>query len=123
MRASQADGAALEASLAASGLSAAPRMADAELVVLNTCTVTATADDELRQFVRRIHRAQPDTHRRHGLLCTARARGNRRAAGCESGRRQLAQNSIPISSPMASTITARSASAIFSNSAIFFPHP
>ena len=60
-RASQADGAALEASLADSGLSAAQQMADAELVVLNTCTVTATADDELRQFVRRIHRAQPDT--------------------------------------------------------------
>ena len=35
-------------------------MADAELVVLNTCTVTATADDELRQTVRRIHRAQPE---------------------------------------------------------------
>jgi threonylcarbamoyladenosine tRNA methylthiotransferase MtaB len=35
-------------------------MADANLVVLNTCTVTATADDELRQTVRRIHRAQPE---------------------------------------------------------------
>ncbi|MGH9648747.1 MAG: tRNA (N(6)-L-threonylcarbamoyladenosine(37)-C(2))-methylthiotransferase MtaB, partial [Bryobacteraceae bacterium] len=56
-RASQADGAALEAGLAASGLSAAREIADAELVVLNTCTVTATADDELRQTVRRIHRA------------------------------------------------------------------
>jgi threonylcarbamoyladenosine tRNA methylthiotransferase MtaB len=59
-RASQADGAALEAGLAASGLSAAGEIADAELVVLNTCTVTATADDELRQTVRRIHRTQPD---------------------------------------------------------------
>jgi len=59
-RASQADGAALEAGLAASGLHAAHEMADAELVVLNTCTVTATADDELRQTVRRIHRTQPD---------------------------------------------------------------
>ena len=34
-------------------------MSDADLVVLNTCTVTATADDELRQTVRRIHRNQP----------------------------------------------------------------
>jgi threonylcarbamoyladenosine tRNA methylthiotransferase MtaB len=59
-RASQADGAALEAGLAGRGLEAAHAMADAELVVLNTCTVTATADDELRQIVRRIHRAQPD---------------------------------------------------------------
>jgi threonylcarbamoyladenosine tRNA methylthiotransferase MtaB len=58
-RASQADGAALESGLTAGGLSAAQRMADAELVVLNTCTVTAAADDELRQFVRRVHRAQP----------------------------------------------------------------
>jgi threonylcarbamoyladenosine tRNA methylthiotransferase MtaB len=59
-RASQADGAALEAGLAASGLNAAREIADADLVVLNTCTVTSTADDELRQTVRRIHRTQPD---------------------------------------------------------------
>ncbi len=59
-RASQADGAALEASLAASGLNAAHELAEADLVVLNTCTVTSTADDELRQTVRRIHRTQPD---------------------------------------------------------------
>jgi len=59
-RASQADGAALEAGLAASGLNAARKIADADLVVLNTCTVTAVADDELRQTVRRIHRTQPD---------------------------------------------------------------
>ncbi|HEV8414257.1 MAG TPA: tRNA (N(6)-L-threonylcarbamoyladenosine(37)-C(2))-methylthiotransferase MtaB, partial [Bryobacteraceae bacterium] len=59
-RASQADGAALEAGLAATGLRAAHEIADAELIVLNTCTITATADDELRQTVRRIHRTQPD---------------------------------------------------------------
>ena len=29
-------------------------------MVLNTCTVTSTADDELRQAVRRIHRESPD---------------------------------------------------------------
>src|SRR6266478_4683309 len=34
-------------------------MAGADLVVLNTCTVTATADDEVRQVVRRIHREKP----------------------------------------------------------------
>jgi len=32
---------------------------DADLVVLNTCTVTSTADDEVRQVVRRIHREKP----------------------------------------------------------------
>jgi len=59
-RASQADGAALEAALTAQGLSPAAVAADADLVVLNTCTVTATADDELRQTVRRIHRETPE---------------------------------------------------------------
>jgi threonylcarbamoyladenosine tRNA methylthiotransferase MtaB len=59
-RASQADGAALEAALAARGLSQTSGAGAADLVVLNTCTVTATADDELRQAVRRIHRESPD---------------------------------------------------------------
>ena len=59
-RASQADGAAIEAGLAAQGFSAAGEMASADLVVLNTCTVTATADDEVRQTVRRIHREHPE---------------------------------------------------------------
>lgn len=58
-RASQADGAALEAGLAAKGLAAVGDVQDADLVVLNTCTVTATADDEVRQVVRRIHREKP----------------------------------------------------------------
>ena len=57
-RASQADGAAIEAGLLAKGF-AATDMAGADLVVLNTCTVTATADDEVRTLVRRIHRDKP----------------------------------------------------------------
>ena len=59
-RASQADGAALESALASRGLSRTDGAADADLVVLNTCTVTSTADDELRQTVRRIHRESPN---------------------------------------------------------------
>ena len=59
-RASQADGAAIEAGLAAKGFSPATSAADAGLIVLNTCTVTATADDEVRQTVRRIHRDHPE---------------------------------------------------------------
>jgi threonylcarbamoyladenosine tRNA methylthiotransferase MtaB len=59
-RASQADGAAIEAGLAAKGLASTADLQDANLVVLNTCTVTATADDEVRQVVRRIHREKPD---------------------------------------------------------------
>ena len=58
-RASQADGAAIEAGLAATGL-VASNLHAADLVVLNTCTVTATADDEVRQTVRRIRRERPE---------------------------------------------------------------
>jgi threonylcarbamoyladenosine tRNA methylthiotransferase MtaB len=59
-RASQADGAALEAGLSAKGFVSTKATSDADLVVLNSCTVTSTADDELRQTVRRIHRDRPD---------------------------------------------------------------
>jgi threonylcarbamoyladenosine tRNA methylthiotransferase MtaB len=55
-RASQADGAALEAALLGRGLEAAASTRDAELVVLNTCTVTASADEDVRKAVRRVHR-------------------------------------------------------------------
>jgi threonylcarbamoyladenosine tRNA methylthiotransferase MtaB len=57
-RATQADGAALEASLAGRGLSRAAR-GEAELVILNTCTVTSAADDDVRQAVRRVRRENP----------------------------------------------------------------
>ena len=59
-RASQADGAAIESSLGHSGFQPVPDHKSAELVILNTCTVTATADDELRQIVRRVHRENPE---------------------------------------------------------------
>ena len=58
-RASQADGAALETALSARGLASTEHASAADLVVLNTCTVTAAADDEVRQVVRRIHRESP----------------------------------------------------------------
>jgi len=58
-RASQADSAALEAALAARGLSSVPSPSAADLIVLNTCTVTASADDELCQTIRRFHRQSP----------------------------------------------------------------
>jgi len=59
-RASQADGAAIEAGLAARGFAGTPDASDAGLIILNTCTVTATADDEVRQTVRRMHRQHPE---------------------------------------------------------------
>ena len=59
-RASQADGAAIEALLARNGHVSANDPSNAEFVVLNTCTVTNTADAEVRQIVRRVHRENPD---------------------------------------------------------------
>jgi len=58
-RATQADGAALESQLAAKGLEVAADRCGADLVVLNTCTVTSTADDDVRQTIRRVHRENP----------------------------------------------------------------
>ena len=58
-RATQADGAALESLLAAKGLEASSRFQEADLVVLNTCTVTAEADSDVRSTVRRVHRENP----------------------------------------------------------------
>ena len=36
--------------------------AEAEVVVLNTCTVTSSADQDARAAIRRIHRANPSAH-------------------------------------------------------------
>jgi threonylcarbamoyladenosine tRNA methylthiotransferase MtaB len=58
-RASQADGAAIEAALLAQGFSSA-EPSGADLVVLNTCTVTAAADDDVRKAVHRAHRENPE---------------------------------------------------------------
>ena len=58
-RATQADGAALESLLAGKGLAAADARAAADLVVLNTCTVTSSADEDVRQTIRRVHRENP----------------------------------------------------------------
>jgi threonylcarbamoyladenosine tRNA methylthiotransferase MtaB len=59
-RATQADGAALEGLLRQQGLETVDGNSDADLVILNTCTVTATADDEVRQVTRRVHRENPE---------------------------------------------------------------
>jgi len=58
-RATQADGAALESQLSARGLACAPGLREADFVILNTCTVTASADNDVRQAVRRAHRLNP----------------------------------------------------------------
>ena len=58
-RATQADGAALECDLLGRGLSRASSASHAEVVVLNTCTVTAEADKDVRAAIRRVNRENP----------------------------------------------------------------
>ena len=60
-RATQADGAAIERQLLDRGLARAGSANEAEVVVLNTCTVTASADQDVRSAIRRIHRENPAT--------------------------------------------------------------
>jgi threonylcarbamoyladenosine tRNA methylthiotransferase MtaB len=59
-RATQADGAAIERQLAQRGMDRATAAHGAEVVILNTCTVTAAADQDARAAIRRIHRENPD---------------------------------------------------------------
>jgi threonylcarbamoyladenosine tRNA methylthiotransferase MtaB len=60
-RATQADGAAIERQLREQGCQAAAESASADVVVLNTCTVTAAADAQARDAIRKIHAANPAT--------------------------------------------------------------
>src|SRR6266404_2845803 len=59
-RATQADGAALERQFLDRGLERAVAARDAEIVVLNTCTVTESADKDARASIRRLQRVNPD---------------------------------------------------------------
>ena len=59
-RATQADGAAIERQLLDRGMERAGAAVEAEVVVLNTCTVTASADQDARATIRRIHRENPE---------------------------------------------------------------
>ncbi len=58
-RATQADGAALERQFVERGLERADSSRDAEIVVLNTCTVTEGADKDARAAIRRLQRDNP----------------------------------------------------------------
>jgi threonylcarbamoyladenosine tRNA methylthiotransferase MtaB len=58
-RATNADAAALRRELLARGLTLAGEHASADVIVLNTCTVTAAADSQAREAVRKVHRANP----------------------------------------------------------------
>jgi len=58
-RATQADGAAIERQLVDRGCTVAASLEAADVVVLNTCTVTSAADSEAREAIRRLHAANP----------------------------------------------------------------
>jgi len=58
-RATQADGVAIERQFQERGLARAGVPAQSEIVVLNTCTVTAAADQDARAAIRRIRRENP----------------------------------------------------------------
>jgi len=60
-RATQADGAAIERQLREQGCVLTPDSSTADVVVLNTCTVTAAADAQARDAIRKIHAANPAT--------------------------------------------------------------
>lgn len=59
-RATQADGAALERQLLERGCVSARDATDADVVVVNTCTVTASADAQARDAIRKLHAANPN---------------------------------------------------------------
>jgi threonylcarbamoyladenosine tRNA methylthiotransferase MtaB len=58
-RATQADGAAIVRQFQERGLERSDAPAKSEIVILNTCTVTASADQDARAAIRRIHRENP----------------------------------------------------------------
>jgi len=58
-RATQADGASIEHQFADRGLWRADSSASADIVVLNSCTVTASADQDARSAIRRLRRENP----------------------------------------------------------------
>jgi threonylcarbamoyladenosine tRNA methylthiotransferase MtaB len=57
-RAARADGEAIAAQLEAAGCEAEPAV-EADIVIVNTCSVTAEADREARAYIRRVHRRSP----------------------------------------------------------------
>ena len=58
-RASRSDGEAIAAGLRSHGFAPASTAESAQLVILNTCSVTAEADRSARAFIRRVHRRNP----------------------------------------------------------------
>ncbi len=58
-RATQADAAAIERQLRDRGFAAARESASADVVIVNTCTVTTAADAQAREAIRKVHARNP----------------------------------------------------------------
>jgi threonylcarbamoyladenosine tRNA methylthiotransferase MtaB len=58
-RATQADAAAIERQLRERGFAAASESASADVVIVNTCTVTSAADAQARDAIRKLHARNP----------------------------------------------------------------
>src|SRR5512142_2327990 len=58
-RCNQADSAAIRESLCRGAMSESESHLDADIVIVNTCTVTHPTDQQVRQTVRRLHRENP----------------------------------------------------------------
>jgi threonylcarbamoyladenosine tRNA methylthiotransferase MtaB len=58
-RATQADAAAIERQLRDRGFAAASESASADVLIVNTCTVTAAADAQAREAIRKLHARNP----------------------------------------------------------------
>ena len=58
-RATQADAATIERQLRDRGFAAASESASADVVIVNTCTVTAAADAQAREAIRKLHARNP----------------------------------------------------------------
>lgn len=59
-RCNQADSAAIREGLRGRSMSETETRLDADLVVINTCTVTQRSDQQVRQAIRRLHRENPN---------------------------------------------------------------
>jgi threonylcarbamoyladenosine tRNA methylthiotransferase MtaB len=61
-RATEADAVAMRHALQTGGWTHTREHDNAEIVILNTCTVTSAADSQSREAIRKIHRANPGAH-------------------------------------------------------------
>ncbi len=112
-RASQADGSAIKRQLLEAGFEESSTFGHTQVAVLNTCTVTAAADAEIRRMIRRIHRENPDCRIVVAGCYAQRAPGQ--LAGLQgvicvvgnSDKHRIAELIEPACSPIGKSIAAR----------------